>query len=56
MKVAPCGDPNEFCTVFTPHCPSSDPKYIQDGANFCFAPNDRGICGNYWVDNMVDTR
>lgn len=51
---SPCKDLSKFCCVFSPHSQYNTAKEILD--NKGFAPGDRGFCGNYTFNNLVDTK
>jgi hypothetical protein len=52
-STAPCKDSNNFCCVFAPISHGTDVTTLKNTSTF--APDDRGFCGNYMVNNFVDT-
>ena len=52
--TSPCKDSSNFCCVFSPTSQGTDVETLKNTSSF--APNDRGFCGNYIVNNFVDTK
>ena len=54
-SASPCADPAQFCAVFNPFAQASNAT-ADLAAQAAFAPNDRGFCGNFLVDNYERTQ
>ena len=52
--TSPCKDSSNFCCVFAPTSQGIDVETIKKTSSF--APIDKGFCGNYIVNNFVDTK
>ena len=51
---SPCSDPGKFCAVFNPWSQATTTAELADQNSF--APNDRGFCSNFLLNNFEETQ